>query len=147
MLLWLWCRLAAAALIRPLAWELPYALGAALERKTNKQKRVRSLNLTCDKRLKFWAGVLECRGKSDFLHLHEKSPSANHAPLPGSLFPLSSQTVFPGMWRKASQVPGPLAEQQQTHPVPCLGWATTPLAGLICGSSCLSASSVWHVEE
>ena len=24
MLLWLWCRLAAAILIRPLAWELPY---------------------------------------------------------------------------------------------------------------------------
>jgi len=30
-LLWLWCRLAAAALIRPLAWELPYALGAILK--------------------------------------------------------------------------------------------------------------------
>ena len=26
-LLWLWCRLAAAALIRPLAWEPPYAPG------------------------------------------------------------------------------------------------------------------------
>ena len=31
-LLWLWCRLAAAAPIRPLAWELPYAAGAALRR-------------------------------------------------------------------------------------------------------------------
>ena len=31
-LLWLWCRLAAAALIRPLAWELPYAVGAALKK-------------------------------------------------------------------------------------------------------------------
>ena len=26
-LLWLWCRPAAAAPIRPLAWELPYAVG------------------------------------------------------------------------------------------------------------------------
>ena len=26
-LLWLWCRLAAIALIRPLAWEPPYAAG------------------------------------------------------------------------------------------------------------------------
>ena len=26
-LLWLWCRLAATALSRPLAWELPYAAG------------------------------------------------------------------------------------------------------------------------
>ena len=30
--LWLWYRLAAAALIHPLAWELPYAAGAALKR-------------------------------------------------------------------------------------------------------------------
>ena len=30
-LLWLWCRLAATALIRPLAWEPPYARGAALK--------------------------------------------------------------------------------------------------------------------
>ena len=33
MLLWLWCRQAAAALIWPLAWELPYAMGVALKRK------------------------------------------------------------------------------------------------------------------
>ena len=30
-LLWLWRRLAATALIRPLAWEPPYATGAAQE--------------------------------------------------------------------------------------------------------------------
>ena len=29
-LLWLWCRLATVALIRPLAWELPYAPGVPL---------------------------------------------------------------------------------------------------------------------
>ena len=32
MLLWLWRRLAAAAPIRPLAWEPPYAAGATLKR-------------------------------------------------------------------------------------------------------------------
>ena len=32
-LLWLCCRWAAAALIRPLAWELLYAMGAALQSK------------------------------------------------------------------------------------------------------------------
>ena len=37
-LLWLWRRLAAAALIQPLAWELPFALGAALKRKRKKKK-------------------------------------------------------------------------------------------------------------
>ena len=34
-LLWLWCRPTAAAPIQPLAWELPYAIGAALKRKKN----------------------------------------------------------------------------------------------------------------
>ena len=34
---WLWCRLAAVALIGPLAWEPPYATGAALQSKINKQ--------------------------------------------------------------------------------------------------------------
>ena len=29
-MLWLWSRPAATALIQPLAWELPYAMGAAL---------------------------------------------------------------------------------------------------------------------
>ena len=33
----LWCRPAGAALIRHLAWELPYAAGAAMKRKINKQ--------------------------------------------------------------------------------------------------------------
>ena len=32
-LLWLWCRLAAVAMIQPLAWELPYAVAAALKKK------------------------------------------------------------------------------------------------------------------
>ena len=36
-LLWLWCRSAATAPIGPLAWELPYAPGSALE-KTKKKK-------------------------------------------------------------------------------------------------------------
>ena len=37
-LLWLWCRLAATAPIRPLAWEPLQAAGAALE-KTKKKKK------------------------------------------------------------------------------------------------------------
>ena len=38
-LLWLWCRLAAVAPIRPLAWEPPYAAAAALKSKTKKKKK------------------------------------------------------------------------------------------------------------
>ena len=38
-LLWLWYRLAAVTLIGPLAWEPPYAAGAALE-KAKRQKKL-----------------------------------------------------------------------------------------------------------
>ena len=38
-LLWLWCRPAATAPIRPLAWELPYASGAALEMAKRQNKK------------------------------------------------------------------------------------------------------------
>ena len=38
MLLWLWCRPAAAAPIQPLAWELLCAIGAALKKKKKKKK-------------------------------------------------------------------------------------------------------------
>ena len=39
MLLWLWCRLAATALIQPLVWELPYTTGAANKNKERKKKK------------------------------------------------------------------------------------------------------------
>ena len=39
MLLWLWCRLTAIPLIRPLAWEPPYAMGVALEKAKNNKER------------------------------------------------------------------------------------------------------------
>ena len=38
-LLWLWRRPAAAALIRPLVWEPPYATGTAIKSKKVKRKR------------------------------------------------------------------------------------------------------------
>ena len=37
-LLWLWHRLAAMALIQPLAWEAPYAIPVALKKKKKKKK-------------------------------------------------------------------------------------------------------------
>ena len=39
LLLWLWYRPAAVALIRPLAWEPPYAAGTALKRQNKKEKK------------------------------------------------------------------------------------------------------------
>ena len=40
-LLWLWCRPAATALIRPLAWEPPYVAGVALKSKKEKNEKER----------------------------------------------------------------------------------------------------------
>ena len=45
-LLWLWCRSAAAAPIRLLAWEPPYASGVALEKTIKKKKRTLCLTGT-----------------------------------------------------------------------------------------------------
>ena len=36
--LWLWCRPAAVARVRPLAWELPYVAGVALKSKKKKKE-------------------------------------------------------------------------------------------------------------
>ena len=43
-LLYLWCSLAAVALIRSLAWELPYTAGAALKQTKNKTKKPKKQN-------------------------------------------------------------------------------------------------------
>ena len=38
-LLWLWCRLATIAQIRPLVWEPPYAVRTALKRQRKKERK------------------------------------------------------------------------------------------------------------
>ena len=42
-LLWLWSRPAATALIGPLAWESPYAMGAAQETAKKRQKKKKKI--------------------------------------------------------------------------------------------------------
>ena len=56
-LLWLWCRLAATALIGPLAWEPPYAMGAT-QKKTKKKKKNQKTKNNKNKKKK---GVSRCR--------------------------------------------------------------------------------------
>ena len=48
-LLWLWCRPAATAPIRSLAWELPYAVDVALkgQKRPKKKKRICYVCMTC----------------------------------------------------------------------------------------------------
>ena len=62
-LLWMWCRSAATALIRPLAWEHPYAWGAAREKgpKKDQKKRVvlqKTVWVACPQKVTFGSGVL-----------------------------------------------------------------------------------------
>ena len=54
-LLWLWCRLVATALVRPLAWEPPYATGVALEKTKRQKKEIEALE-AWPKRLKSHRG-------------------------------------------------------------------------------------------
>ena len=53
-LLWLWRRLAAAALIQPLAWEFLYAIGAALKKEKTKNQASNKLFPA------FFLGMVKC---------------------------------------------------------------------------------------
>ena len=55
-MLCLWCRPAATALIGPLAWELTYAVGVALE-KTKRQKKKKEKKGLIDANCCFWNGL------------------------------------------------------------------------------------------
>ena len=63
-MLWLWWRPAATALIRLLAWEPPYASGAALERqKTKKKKKRKEKERKKEKKRKWERMLLSFLGK------------------------------------------------------------------------------------
>ena len=49
-LLWLWCRLAPGALLRPLARELPYAAGSAFLKKKKKKKKKKASKINVGER-------------------------------------------------------------------------------------------------
>ena len=66
-LLWLWCRLAAATLIPPLAWELPYAAGMALKEKKKRRRRRICLSLVT---AEAWVPSLVWRSGLRIQHCH-----------------------------------------------------------------------------
>ena len=85
-LLWLWCRPAAVAPIRPLAWEHAYAVGVALKRQKENKKRKKKES-DCSS----W-GV--CGGVGSILHAalwvkglllwHKSEPQLRFHPCPGN---------------------------------------------------------------
>jgi len=73
MLLWLRCRPVATALTGPLAWEPPYAAGAALEKakrqKIKKMKRKKNCVLQRDGDRSIEPGKIECQTvRCGYLH-------------------------------------------------------------------------------
>ena len=69
-LLWLWCRPVAAAPIQPLAWEPPYAAGAAQEiAKKKKNFRVCIRNGNADLISKVVVIPVSCKWVFSFLHI------------------------------------------------------------------------------
>ena len=56
-LLWLGCKLAAAAPVRPLAWELPYAVGTALKGRKKKKRGRRGRRRRNIFLLRDWVGL------------------------------------------------------------------------------------------
>ena len=59
-LLWLWCRLAAAALIQTLAWEFPYTTCAALKSKKQNKTKQKTKNTTKNKKPKTQPWSFHC---------------------------------------------------------------------------------------
>ena len=55
-LLWLWCRPAAAALFGSLAWEPPHATGAALKRQKKNKRFETTIHITVADPCKFYFG-------------------------------------------------------------------------------------------
>ena len=66
-LLWLWRRLAATALIGPLAWKPPHAEGAALKRQKRKKKKKKK-NFEIRMYLKFYDLIIIGRVSPPMVH-------------------------------------------------------------------------------
>ena len=56
-LVWLWCRLAAMAAIRPLAWEPPCTGGVALKKQKEKKKKTTMLILVMSSQAQMLGGL------------------------------------------------------------------------------------------
>ena len=90
LLLWLWYR-PAAALVQPLAWELPYAIHVTLKRKKKKKEQTR-LGNGLDKKVKEKNGDvsrLDCQGVESTL---ENQEFVEFQELPGGLMGEGSGT-------------------------------------------------------
>ena len=139
-LLWLWYRLAAAALIRPLAWEPPYAMSAALKSKETKQNKTKNPSPTSSPLILPGLTALlsppppqsPAQGLCTGCHLHREHPSQASACLTASLpsILLRCHLLHNSLPTRASQV-------SCTH--------TAPISFLSLYSICLLLTcDTWH---
>ena len=112
-LLWLWGRMTSVALMRPLAWEPPYAAGAALKKRQKKKK----------KRRIYWS----------FERLHEalcKHISETHLsfwlPLP-SVFYSGRFSSLSVCFLKGEQLPWLASEARHPSAASCPLWPGRPV--------------------
>ena len=87
--LWLWCRPAATAPIRHLAWEPPYATGAALKRQKKPQKHLFLLFCPHQDESKIYSLYLAVTSLKSFLNFSTSSD-------PHIFFFLATPWKFPG---------------------------------------------------
>ena len=124
-LLWLWCRLAATALIRPLAWEPPICHGRGPRNgKKKKDKKKRKLGLTPGhgtfpgakllsyKQKGLWSGKQGYQVSENELNIIiRKLKSKHHSHITSHvwgwwLYTKNRQQILVGVCRKRSHVPG-----------------------------------------
>jgi len=111
--LWLWCRPAAVALIRLLAWEPPCAVGVALKNKTKQKNHQKKKNLrgSASSRSGCWLSPSPlCRGCPP--RAAPESGVGAGAPAPGRLVGFAS---LPALRRLVSQHPCPMPSPPGTH--------------------------------
>ena len=104
LLLWLWCRLAATALIQPLAWEPPYATGTALKNKTNKQTKKQNHT---KKSIKIFLWQL--------CHINEERGLKNYTPLLNILWSVSQQRRTQSLTVQFVPTFRPIAGKESLH--------------------------------
>ena len=128
-LLWLWCRPAAVALIQPVAWGLPYIMGAALKKKDKRTaRRKRGKNCCRHQGGKHWGrGNSQCdaseapspyrRGKQGA----ERAPGPRLGPEPScghwTLHLISAAWDSPHRWETGSEAGRGRILKSTTRPV------------------------------
>ena len=129
--LWLWCRPAAAAPLRPLAWAPPYAAGAALKSKKQKNRDIQEEHGAGQSWAQGgWAPRAECPLEGYERNSESGNPGRSPAPAPSPEKPRTSQSLrFPLLEEDAHRA----GSVSSASPGERVGLSPAPGAGLGAG--------------